>query len=105
MLLQVRQGQAVGLQLSAQILGNGIFFVLFGSDIEGFGHHPGSTVGVELTAHLLPELAVFLGGQEILLPGAMEKGPGFESQTIDYMPIIDAAGSTFGTLLGDMNSG
>jgi hypothetical protein len=95
--LQASKCQALLLQLRLEILGNGSFFVLGRSNVECFDHQPSSTVGVKLVTHLLPESAPLLCGQNLTLPGAVEKRSRFATQPSNDVTVVNAACSaTFG---------
>jgi hypothetical protein len=80
------------------------FLVLKGRNVECFHHDASRTIGFKLFCHQLPHLTPLLGGQEFLLPSAVQKCPRFASQSINDVAVVDAVSSALGAVTGPAHS-
>jgi hypothetical protein len=74
-------------------MGHNDFFILTGSDVKGFDDELGRTVSVKVLAQLLPQGSPVFVGQNLALPGAVEKRSGFAPQSLNNVAVVDAAGA------------
>lgn len=93
LLLQRGEGQIAWVQTPLQIVGHSGFFILSRRDIQGFYHQATSFLPVYLVTQGLPEAAPGVIRQQLLLPGAVEKGSGLAPEAINPMAVVDAPGT------------